>query len=427
MNMKYSIFFSWQSDTDSAAGRNFIERALERAIRAIGFDTEVEAAVREGLEIDRDTRGVAGWPPIVDTIFKKIDCAAVFVADMTFAGRRPLDNAPIPNPNVLIEYGWALKSLGHARIVAVMNTAYGNPRDEEMPFDMRHLRHPIQYCCAEDADANTRTESRRLLAKELEGAIRTIIDSDDFKASLPKPQEPPAFQQRVEPDRPGHFRARGQPLGISDGHFPGSESQDVYLEDNPAIWFRVMPTIDPGKRWSLGQIKKAATFGGALLTPMNDGGGNFGFVRAEDGFGVHLVTRNATCSVVFAFDTGELWTIDTFPVATIRQHPKAAIPLDEIAFTKKLEEFSTFLERLGIARPHRWIAGIDGLKGLGLWLPPPPKGHSAFPSPRGNCVVNCVSESGLYMPRASSRESLRPFFEAIYDKCGLERPAFLNE
>ena len=106
---------------------------------------------------------------------------------------------------------------------------------------------------------------------------------------------------------------------------------------------------------------------------MNDGGGNFGFVRAEDGFGVHLVTRNATCSVVFAFDTGELWTIDTFPVATIRQHPKAAIPLDEIAFTKKLEEFSTFLERLGIARPHRWIAGIDGLKGLGLWLPPPRK------------------------------------------------------
>ena len=229
MNMKYSIFFSWQSDTDSAAGRNFIERALERAIRAIGFDTEVEAAVREGLQIDRDTRGVAGWPPIVDTIFKKIDCAAVFVADMTFAGRRPLDNAPIPNPNVLIEYGWALKSLGHARIVAVMNTAYGNPRDEEMPFDMRHLRHPIQYCCAEDADANTRTESRRLLAKELEGAIRTIIDSDDFKASLPKPQEPPAFQQRVEPDRPGHFRARGQPLGISDGHFPGSELRKTFI------------------------------------------------------------------------------------------------------------------------------------------------------------------------------------------------------
>ena len=58
-------------------------------------------------------------PPIVETIFKKIDRAAVFVADLTFAGRRP-DGAPIPNPNVLIEYGWALKALGHARIISIM-------------------------------------------------------------------------------------------------------------------------------------------------------------------------------------------------------------------------------------------------------------------------------------------------------------------
>jgi hypothetical protein len=37
-----------------------------------------------------------------------------------------LDGEPIPNPNVLIEYGWALKSLGYKRIVAVMNEAHEN-------------------------------------------------------------------------------------------------------------------------------------------------------------------------------------------------------------------------------------------------------------------------------------------------------------
>ena len=153
--MRHTIFFSWQSDTPPKSGRNLVERALDRAVRAIGRDTEVEEAVREGLEVDRDTKGVSGSPPIVETIFKKIDAAAVFVADLTFAGRRP-DGAPIPNPNVLIEYGWALKSLGHARIVAIMNTASGNPTDEEMPFDMRHLRHPIQYDCPESADEDKR-------------------------------------------------------------------------------------------------------------------------------------------------------------------------------------------------------------------------------------------------------------------------------
>jgi hypothetical protein len=47
---------------------------------------------------------VAGQPPIVETILRKTDEAAVFVADMTFTAKR-VDGRPSPNPNVLIEYG----------------------------------------------------------------------------------------------------------------------------------------------------------------------------------------------------------------------------------------------------------------------------------------------------------------------------------
>src|ERR1700733_4240157 len=114
-SMPITVFFSWQADTPTIEGRNLIERALARAVLRIGQDTTVEEAVRE-LVIDRDTMGVAGSPPIVETIFRKIDGAAVFLPDLTFIGKR-LDNRPTPNPNVLIEYGWALKSLGHGRIV----------------------------------------------------------------------------------------------------------------------------------------------------------------------------------------------------------------------------------------------------------------------------------------------------------------------
>jgi hypothetical protein len=121
--MPNTIFFSWQADTNTRSGRNFIQKALERAASRISDDTEVEDAVREELTVDRDTIGVAGSPPIVETIFRKID------------------------QNVLIEYGWALKSLSHSRIVPVMNTAYGEPVADAMPFNMRHLRNPIPYHC----------------------------------------------------------------------------------------------------------------------------------------------------------------------------------------------------------------------------------------------------------------------------------------
>jgi hypothetical protein len=61
--MKHTIFFSWQSDTETLTGRNFIERALDRAVGAIGLDTQVEEAVRQELEVDRDTKGGVGNAP----------------------------------------------------------------------------------------------------------------------------------------------------------------------------------------------------------------------------------------------------------------------------------------------------------------------------------------------------------------------------
>lgn len=427
--MKHPIFFSWQSDTPTTTGRNLVERALERAVEAIGLDTEMEVAVREGLEVDRDTKGISGSPPIVDTIFKKIDGAAVFVADMTFAGRRP-DDAPIPNPNVLIEYGWALKSLGHARIVSVMNIAFGNPTDEEMPFDMRHLRHPIQYDCPAGADEETRSTARSALTKQLESAIRAVIESDDFKGSLPKPPEPPAFPAKELLNAPGRFRAKGHPLGIShQDKFFGAQENDVYLGDGPVLWLRVMPRFDSGKRWSFIELQKAATFGNSLLMPINGGYGGYGYLRAEDGFGVRVMARSPddpTLWAVFAFNTGELWTVNSHLVAATRDRAHPAIPLDEASFATPLANYSEFLGRLGVKPPYRWIAGIDGIKGRGLYIPAP-KGWVAPPSPQGSCIVDCVSESGLHEPGESARKSLRPFFEAIYDRCGCERPSWLNE
>jgi hypothetical protein len=155
--MAATVFFSWQSDTPNNIGRNFVRAALEDACAAILGDTSVDEAHRE-LEVDSDTQGVAGHPPIVETILRKIDAAKIFVADMTFVAKQE-DGGVSPNPNVLIEYGWALRALGHPRIICVMNLAFGKPSPESLPFGLRHVRWP--YCYELDADATAGCDLRR--------------------------------------------------------------------------------------------------------------------------------------------------------------------------------------------------------------------------------------------------------------------------
>ncbi len=180
-----TVFFSWQSDQDFRTGRALIEKALERAISKISEDMELFEPDREGgmLTLDRDTKGVAGSPPVVEAIFRKIDSAAVFVPDLTFVGTRA-DRRPTPNPNVLIEYGWALKALGHSRIVGVMNTAYGEPDGENMPFDIRHQLHPIKYFCQKGAQGTVRAAAVESLTNDFVDALRAVFKSGEFRESV---------------------------------------------------------------------------------------------------------------------------------------------------------------------------------------------------------------------------------------------------
>jgi hypothetical protein len=112
----------------------------------------------------------------MDTIFKKIDGARVFVSNMTPVAKR-LDGGSSPNANVLIEYGWALKSLTHQQIICVMNTAHGEPSGEALPFDLRHMRWPFCYELAESATAEVRAEQSKKLTKHLTDAIRACLGS----------------------------------------------------------------------------------------------------------------------------------------------------------------------------------------------------------------------------------------------------------
>ena len=96
---------------------------------------------------------------ITATILDKIRSSAVFVADVS-AIARTSDGKCLPNPNVLIELGWALRELGAERIIAVLNTASGCKPDD-LPFDIRHRR-TLTYELSEGADAASRTRVRKV-------------------------------------------------------------------------------------------------------------------------------------------------------------------------------------------------------------------------------------------------------------------------
>jgi hypothetical protein len=164
--MADSIFYSWQSDLPNATNRGFIERALQAAAEAIRDDDSLTVSP----VVDRDTLGVPGAPDIATTIFAKIDKAAVFVCDVSIinAGQ---PSRPTPNPNVLIELGYAKKSLGADRVLMVMNTAYGGP--ELLPFDLR-LRRIVTYEMAEAREE--RAPERKRLAGVLELGLRASLD-----------------------------------------------------------------------------------------------------------------------------------------------------------------------------------------------------------------------------------------------------------
>ena len=161
------IFYSWESDLPNPTNRSLIQRALENAARAISADDQVDVEP----VIDRDTQGVAGSPDIAKTIFQKIERADIVVADVSIVSK-PGDGRPTPNPNVLVELGYALHALGDERVVLVFNTAFG--KLEQLPFDLK-MRRALAYSMTESA--TDRAMERRDLESKLDAAIRAALSS----------------------------------------------------------------------------------------------------------------------------------------------------------------------------------------------------------------------------------------------------------
>ena len=175
--MTSTVFYSWQSDISET--RNVIQAALEKAVRDLNRNVSLE------LRVDQDTSGVAGWPDVTQTILGKIEQCQVFVADITPINGPCSSFRLTPNPNVLVELGYALGTgLGRTRMVCVVNSAYLPDGDiQALPFDIRGSR-PLQFSLpgrdargiAEGQEDPVRNKVRADLSRALERALIDTID-----------------------------------------------------------------------------------------------------------------------------------------------------------------------------------------------------------------------------------------------------------
>ena len=163
----FKIFYSWQSDLPGNRTRYFLRDCIDDAIAFAGESEAIEA-VR-----DEATKDTTGSPNIVTTLFSKIDDCDLFVADVSlcFTGdeKKETDGKEIikhsPNPNVLLELGYAVKTLGWERIICVCNTDFGS----EIPFDFAQNRRTSYRL--EGRDKST---VRREVAKIIFDNIKTL-------------------------------------------------------------------------------------------------------------------------------------------------------------------------------------------------------------------------------------------------------------
>ena len=161
--MKINLFYSWQSDLPSNSNRGFIQSSIEMSLKEIFKEN---SNISE-YKIESDSRDEVGTPDLVNSIFSKIDQCDILLADISIINSNS-ELRKVPNPNVLIELGYASAKIGWEKIICFFNKDYG--KIEDLPFDIRS-RKPLVY-----STQNKEIEKKNLV-KTLKIQIQSILDN----------------------------------------------------------------------------------------------------------------------------------------------------------------------------------------------------------------------------------------------------------
>jgi hypothetical protein len=418
---EFVVFYAWQSDRLERFNRHLIRFALNLAAKSISDDPTVGVRVR----IDADTEGVLGHVPVTDTILKKIAVCDAFVPDLTFVAATTADKI-VPNPNVLLEYGYALRAKSHSVMIPVMNTAYGPA--ERLPFDMGHLRHPLKYELPVKAKNAERRAVRETLTREFEAILRSMIAE-----ATAQPDKGTPFQEASPIGSPAFYFPRG--AAIATFGFPGE--QEYRFEGDKSIYLRLFPRYSDGQPKPGRANLKSLMHHRRVLNPMSLTIG--GISSANDYGWATIDPRNDTTTqaITQAFPTGELWGINSlaFPLVSMRRNiaspEEAATALGVISaeklYARTLENYvSVAVGEMKLRPPFVVELGAVGLKGVYMGAPHPEftSGHYYGPIREASLVRRYDFPD---IKHEVLLGILRRFFNELYDLAECSRSDVLTD
>jgi len=182
----FKIFWSWQSDHEGKISRFFIRDCFNEAIKNISDELELET--HERPELDHDVKGVDGPAVIIDSITSKIDSSDHFIADITPIARTENGKA-VPNPNVMIELGYALATMEVNEITLIANTHFYKGPDD-LPFDLKGRTGVRTYDLKPSATAKEIKRAKKIQTKRLERILKRAVESS-LPASITVGGKPP--------------------------------------------------------------------------------------------------------------------------------------------------------------------------------------------------------------------------------------------
>ncbi len=403
---KITVFYAWQSDRPPNINRHFIRKALDDAAKRLTEDPLLAADVA----IDADTEGVVGTPPVTETILRKIGDADIFVADLTFVGETKAGKL-IPNPNVMVEYGYALRALTYEAMMPVMNTHFGAP--DELPFDLGHVRHPTQYDVPPGVSDGERRATRAKLSATLEDILRLMIQNVLNKVRSDNPFIPMAAT------RPPAFFFQPQDVLANFGD-PGE--QELRFKRDRAIYLRLYPTYADQPRIGLTRAMEIAQRLMPLQRVINslNTRNDWGAINLQPhGDGITSFTQ--------VFETGELWGVGEEPFKSGNPAFVVAIGVEK-AFVAALENYRIVYEReLKLRPPFTIEFGATGLKGQYLLVP-----SAEFPSTgdyAGPIRIDSISRRYelTSFDAVEWRSALREFLIDFYDLAARDRSTVLTD
>ena len=417
---EFVVFYAWQSDTPSKGNRRLIRSALDLAANTISED----AAARTQVRIDSDTQGVLGHIGVIDTIIKTILECNAFVPDLTFVAETD-GGKQIPNPNVLLEYGYALHVLSDTFLIPVMNTAYGAP--EKLPFDMGHRRHPLKYDFPPTASQADWRRIVKQLAADFEAILRPMIQQ-----ASSRPEKNPLFQKTAFSASAAFFFPRSSIIGS----FGPRSEQQYQFDGEKAIYLRLYPKFRDNQP-QLARARLAEFFERRVLGPFSNvsggitSGNDYGWVNIDP------MPNNTTKGITQVFPNGEIWGINS---AIFVQYPiQQSIGNNELYTILPMVEFErlcveTCLDYLQFAvsnleRQFPLVVEIGAVGLKGVFISAPTRRvmtqynfHGPFR------VAELIRE---YEVPDGNRETildlLRQYFDEVYDHAECVRSKILSD